>query len=117
MYIFFDGDEIGNTMKNLLLNAKVDEASSLSSNINIAMQLIKERLDANNKCEILIWGGDDLLIKLNSSEGNTHIIDEVRKVFYEKTNCTMSGGIGKNIVEAMKNLNIAKNSGKNRVIA
>lgn len=115
-YGFFDGDEIGTTLEDLLREDKVEDASKLSAMINLAMQEVKDYLNKIEKYEILIWGGDDLLIKTNNGKISQTVIDKIRKTFFERTGCTVSVGIGLSIIDAMNKLGEAKNSGRNKVI-
>lgn len=115
-YGFFDGDEIGNSLEELLRNDKVEDASNLSAMINVAMKEIKEYLDEIEKYEILIWGGDDLLIKTINGNISQTVIETIRTIFLKNTGCTISGGIGSSIIEAMDKLGEAKISGRNKVV-
>lgn len=115
-YGFFDGDEIGTTLEDLLRANKVEEASMLSAMINVAMEEIKVYLDDMDKYEILLWGGDDLLIKSKNGVISQTVIDKIRENFFKRTGCTISGGIGSSIIEAMDKLGKAKDSGRNKVI-
>ncbi|HAS42947.1 MAG TPA: hypothetical protein DCS93_20875 [Microscillaceae bacterium] len=115
-YGFFDGDSIGTTLEGLLRNDKIADASNLSSMINIAMQEIKEYLDNIAEYEIIIFGGDDLLIKTKNEKISQTVIDKIRQTFFKRTGCTISGGIGSSIIDAMNKLGKAKDSGRNKVL-
>ena len=65
-YAFFDGDNVGNTIEILLIENKIKEAQDLSNNITKSLNKIKKRI--NDKCEIVLMGGDDLLIKVKEDK-------------------------------------------------
>lgn len=115
-FAFFDGDLIGSTIEKFLLNGDIELATALSANINLAMVEIKELVDQYSKYEILIWGGDDILITSRNRRVSDKLIKEIRTLFKDRTNCSMSCGVGSSIKEAMENLGEAKESGRNKVV-
>ncbi len=67
-YAFFDGDNIGNTIENLLNSGRVREASQLSESIKDAVFQIEKFISSFEGAELIIAGGDDVLIKYNFVE-------------------------------------------------
>lgn len=114
-YAFFDGDNIGNTIEVLLIEGKVAEAISLSENINDAANKIGKILRSRNGIEVMILGGDDLLIKYDSEKYGSELLEEIRTLFQAKTGLSMSCGVGENIPESIQNLRLAKLYGKDQI--
>ena len=114
-YAFFDGDNIGNTIERLLIEGKVDEATSLSKNINNAAYRLEKKLQTKNGIDVIILGGDDLLIKYNSKEYGLELLKEIMLLFETTSGLSMSCGVGDTIPEAIQNLHLAKLYGKNQI--
>lgn len=112
-YAFFDGDNVGNTIEILLLEGKVSEAQLLSDNINKAIQKIKKYL--TDKAEVILAGGDDVLIKVKDDELLAEKLTAVTKIFSTTTGLTISCGVDKDIEGAIYQLSIAKLYGKNQI--
>lgn len=116
MYAFFDGDGIGNKIEILLIENRVKQAQFFSESLKDTMDIIQTKLSKNPKIEILIIGGDDLLIK---KKGRFSIkeLEDIRKLFNlnNSENATFSCGIGATIEESINSLNKAKLYGKDQI--
>ncbi|NOU48911.1 MAG: mCpol domain-containing protein [Bacteroidales bacterium] len=112
-FAFFDGDNVGNTLEILLLDNNVRQAQNLSENINRAIIEIKEKLQ--NKGDIIIAGGDDILVRLKNDDDLVKILEDIRQIFANTTGLTISCGVGKDIQTAIYQLSIAKLYGKNQI--
>ncbi|MEN8907560.1 MAG: hypothetical protein ABF289_16535 [Clostridiales bacterium] len=64
-YLYFDGDNVGNNLELFLIDNEIEKAKELSTNINVALKDLKEKLMKLGACEIILFGGDDILIKYN----------------------------------------------------
>ena len=115
-YIFLDGDSIGDKVELYLLNEDIGGAVLLQSAIQSTMQVLRAQITENEEFEMLMYGCDELLFSARTSSINTIFLDEIRKVFYYRTGCTMSGGIGTSLRQALENLRRAKLSGKNKIV-
>jgi len=115
-YAFFDGDNIGDTIEKLLIEKRVDEATLLSENINKSVHNLEKLLRSKNGVEIIILGGDDLLIKFDSEECDVKLLNEITILFENTCGLSMSCGVGTTILEAIQNLHMAKLYGKNQII-
>lgn len=115
IYAFFDGDNIGDTLEILLMENKVAEAQNFSNNIKVAFTEIKAKLKSSPDVEIIIAGGDDLLIKYNPALHDKSLLEEVSAIFKARTNHSMSCGVGEDIPQSVQNLYLAKLYGKNRI--
>jgi len=72
-------------------------------------------LKSRNGIKVMILGGDDLLIKYDSTKYGSELLEEIRTLFQDKTGLSMSCGVGKNIAESIQNLRLAKLYGKNQI--
>ncbi len=115
LYAFFDGDNIGNTLEILLIEGRISEAVVLSKNVTIAMTELETFLKAKSDVEIIILGGDDILIKYNDVKHNKDFLVEIARIFKDYTGLTMSCGVGGEITESVYNLRLAKLYGKNQI--
>lgn len=111
-YVFFDGDNVGSTIEILLIENKIIEAQKLSKNISIALKKIETYLE--DKANILILGGDDILIEVKE-DFLVQVISEVQSIFKESTGLTISGGIGNSVKSSIYQLSLAKLYGKNQI--
>ncbi|WP_171974682.1 mCpol domain-containing protein [Leptolyngbya sp. 'hensonii'] len=115
MYAFFDGDNIGSTIEILLTEGQIEKASNLSKNIQIALTEIEGFLKSKKGIEIIILGGDDILISYSSLEKEEALLEDVKSRFLKRTGNTMSCGVSENLSEAIWNLHLAKLYGKNMI--
>lgn len=115
VYAYCDGDNVGDSIKTLFTKRKVNEAIALSENIKIALFKIEQLLQYEEEAEIIIIGGDDILIKFNQYESCEKKLAEIVATFNKYTGLSMSCGIGEDIDQSIYNLGLAKRKGKNRI--
>ncbi|MEL7120328.1 MAG: mCpol domain-containing protein [Bacteroidota bacterium] len=118
MYAFFDGDGIGNKIEILFRDGKIEQAKEFSESLKMAMQIIEKELSKNPKYEIIIIGGDDLLIKKKGRFSKSEL-EEIRELFKNNNSegATFSCGIGSTVSESIDSLGLAKLYGRNRIIS
>jgi hypothetical protein len=116
VYVRFDADNIGDKLELLLIRGNISAASALQAKVQSAMNQLHAALRGQKEVEILFVGCDDILFKINVQVYNLQNIEKFRKFFEERSGCTLSGGVGINLEEALKNLRIAKLEGKNKII-
>jgi hypothetical protein len=114
-YAFFDGDSIGDKLEILLTENRINEARNFSESIKIVFAELEKYLRQFVSVEIVIMGGDDLLIRCEDPLNKHELLEEIRAIFYTRTSCTMSCGVGRSAAMAVRNLYLAKLYGKNRV--
>lgn len=115
LYAFFDGDDIGNTIEILLTEDKVVEAVRLSENIKLAMQKIEQLLLVKDDVQLILIGGDDILIEYNEEKYDKDILEEIMNIFKDITGKSMSCGVGDTLPNAIWCLHTAKLYGKNLI--
>lgn len=111
-FAFFDGDNVGNTIDNLLNNGKVKEASRLSENIKLAILQIKLFVNSIDGAEVIIAGGDDILIGFNYDNFEYKLLEKLADIFTKHTGLSISCGVGDNISQAINNLASVKQTNK-----
>lgn len=113
IYAFFDGDNVGDKIEILLLDGDLEKARALSESIKVSLTGIEQYL--SGRFEIILSGGDDLLVRFEDSEDILTIVAWVRSKFAQETGLTMSCGIGRTIADSIYQLGLAKLYGKNGV--
>ena len=111
-YAYFDGDNIGNSIENLLSRGRVPEATHLSERIKLAIFQIELFVESINSAEIVISGGDDVLIKFDSEKHDYLLLEKVASIFSKNTGLSMSCGVGDNVNQAISSLMSVKQRSK-----
>ncbi len=114
-FAFFDGDNVGVAIEKMLTIGDISKAQKLSTAIKEALGLMENEIKKYNSVEIIIIGGDDLLIKFIDTDIHQQLIKNLIQIFETTTSLSMSCGIGDSINEAIYNLHLAKLFGKAQV--
>ncbi|MDQ3011387.1 MAG: mCpol domain-containing protein [Acidobacteriota bacterium] len=114
-YAFFDGDDVSNTIEILLIEGKISEAREISEKIKAASWEIEEMLRSKSGVEVIIFGGDDLLIKYDLRFLDPAFLETIRAAFIARTGISMSCGVGSSIPSSIQSLRLAKLYGKNQI--
>jgi hypothetical protein len=114
IYVRLDADNIGEKIELALLNNDIETARLIHEKVQSAMNLLNEKLENTLESQILMRGCDDILFV--TAKITDSFIGEVRETFFSASGYTISIGIGSNLSEALRNLQIAKLSGKNKVV-
>lgn len=107
-YVFFDGDNVGKNLEILLNSNRLGEASTLSENIKIALTKIEKKLLELKDINIIILGGDDVLIGYESGSYDDSFLNEIAQIFKIQTGLSMSFGTGSTVFESINNLHFSK---------
>jgi GTP cyclohydrolase III len=116
VYIYLDGDSIGDRLELLLLDDRIEDAATFSKAVSTGIENLCENLLQIPGASLLFCGGDDLLAKAPEGQHLRGSIEAMRLQFLEETGCTISGGIGNTPKSAAGKLRRAKLLGKNRVL-
>ena len=116
IYIRLDGDNIGDKIELSLLKGDFQLAKQIHESIQKSLKAIKNKIESQQKYNILMNGCDDILFSTDKVEYNVVFLEELMIDFFSLSKCTLSIGVGRSIAEAMHNLKIAKLSGKNMII-
>ncbi|WP_017662074.1 mCpol domain-containing protein [Baaleninema simplex] len=115
-YAFFDGDNIGNAIKNLLNSGRVKEAIHLSESIKLAIFKIEIFVESTSGAELIFSGGDDILIKYNYMKNEYIFLEKILSIFNSFTGLSMSCGVGDSANQALLNLMKIKNKDKGGIL-
>ncbi len=116
IYVFLDGDGIGDKLELLLLDGKIEDAKRFSNSINTSINRICTEIMSTKGVQLLFSGGDDVVFYYQGENWNIDSIYKFQKQFEESTGNTLSAGIGISIQSAITNLRRAKLSGKNKIV-
>ncbi len=114
-YAFFDGDNIGSTINSLLNNGRIEEATYLSECIKKAISQIEQYVNSIHGIELIIAGGDDILISYENRENEALLLKNISSIFIKKTGLSISCGVGNDVSEALVNLTNAKQKDKGNI--
>lgn len=107
-----DFDNIGDKIDYYLFNQNFEKAQDISNSIKTTINASLHYIRDNFKeVTILLVGADDILF--SSTDITLEKLEALRKFYLNKSNLTVSIGVGDNVREAIMNLKEAKVSGKN----
>lgn len=114
-YVRFDCDNVGDKIELCLYENDTQKAQCINNLVRRNIIELAENLNLKLFYEILLIGPDDILIRIPSDKFEIVLLEELKENFFSKTGISLSGGVGTNIIESMRNLDIAKRSGKNKI--
>ena len=115
-YIAIDGDNVGRKIEYLIVTNQPEKLALFSKNYHKAMIWLKETLESNLNAEVVFSGGDSLLAfsqKIQMPPFND--LEILKSKFSEKSETTLSIGIGGTLRQAYFALKLAKAKGRNRI--
>lgn len=115
-YLRIDCDNVGDKIEFALYNENAENAQKISNIIKENIIWLIDELSLKMNAEILLIGSDDILCKIKNEFYNFLELEKIHVEFYNRTNITISIGIGNSIRNSLINLNIAKVSGKNKIV-
>jgi len=115
VFAFFDGDNVGSTLEILLIEGKLEKAMRLSTRLKETLDGLCQLLATRDGVDILIAGGDDLLIRFDKTLHGIELLADIRKTYSAGTGLKLSCGTGASIIESVNNLRLAKLYGKNQI--
>jgi hypothetical protein len=116
LYIFGDGDRVRERLEGFLLSHDLESLASLSRSLSEGIRLIGDELSLRMGAELVMAGGDDILVRVPTSKYDTKLLDEMVKIYIEKTGLSMSFGVGLTLEQAYLNLRRAKSSNSNKIV-
>tara|TARA_R110002050_G_scaffold192314_2_gene327260 strand:- start:4568 stop:4951 length:384 start_codon:yes stop_codon:yes gene_type:complete len=116
IYIRLDVDNVGDNIELALIKDDIVKAQEIHNVIQLGMKKIKDDISSIKNSRILMTGCDDIIFVLPVKNYNNLILKMIKDNFYNFTNYTISIGVDKSLKGALRNLKIAKLSGKNRII-
>ena len=110
-----DVDQVGDRLELYLLGEDVEGARMFQDQIQDSMRWLRHALEQIG-CELLYSGCDDVLFQIQAGGYQHSAVEQLREQFSRRTGCTLSYGFGGTISEALRNLRVAKLSGRNRAV-
>ena len=116
VFIFFDGDKIGDRIEALLLDGQLNEAGILSDKIEKAFHDLKMAIERLPSTHIWLYGGDDLIVEIPTASVMLQDLEKLRLEYKQKCDVSISAGAGTTIQQALENLRRAKVSGRDKIV-
>ena len=117
IYGYLDGDNVGHRLELLLLDSLVDDARAYSRAVEEAMAQVGKALQAKPDVDIVLTGGDDLLVRWPRGSLINQDFVNACEVFKRVCGQTASVGIGDSSRSAAQSLRRAKLMGKATIFA
>ncbi len=111
LYILGDADRVRQRVERALLSGNLVELGKFSAALTAAIALIAERMIQRLSAQVVMAGGDDLLLTVAAGTFDVDILEGLSRDFADETGCTISFGVGKTVEEAYLHLRMAKASG------
>lgn len=111
LYILGDADRVRQRVERALLSGDLVELGTFSAALTAAIALIAERMIQRLSAQVLMAGGDDLLLTVPAGTFDVDILEGLSRDFADETGCTISFGVGTTVEEAYLHLRMAKASG------
>ena len=108
IFVLGDGNQIRVKIESHLFKNELRKVNQISQNITNAINQLKKIAIEDLDAEIIMAGGDDLLIRVDKEKYNKKILKKMSSTFKELTECSFSFGVGETIEVAHSNLNKAK---------
>lgn len=111
VYILGDADKVRQRVEGALLAHDFDGLAKFSADLTAAVSLIARRTVEILSAEIVMAGGDDLLLVTSADQFDSDALGRLARSFADETGCTISFGVGSTVEEAYLRLRRAKASG------
>lgn len=116
IYVLGDGDRIRERIEKHLLNNELELCTKLSHDLIKAINTIKNVAISRMRADIIIAGGDDIILRVEAKRYQKEHIYELRSIFNEISGSSISFGIGNSVTDAYVNLRRAKSSSTEKII-
>ena len=108
IFVLGDGNQIRVKIESHLFKNELKKVKEVSENITVAINQLKKIAIRDLEAEIIMAGGDDLLIRVHKEKYDKRVLLKMSSTFQELTECSFSFGVGDTIEIAHSNLNKAK---------
>jgi hypothetical protein len=116
LYVLGDGDRVRDHVERLLLSGKLQELSLFSGSLSAGLSALALQAETRLGAEVLMAGGDDLLLRVTRSTFSKAKLEELGAEFLRRTGCSISFGVGGDAESAYLNLRRAKAHGGGAVV-
>ncbi|WP_434384372.1 hypothetical protein [Melittangium boletus] len=111
LYFIVDGDRVGDRLELMLLDDDLVGAAHFSAAITEAIEAMAVAIAVQGGT-VVFKGGDEVFGFI----GSTETLQDVQEIFYKRTGCGLSIGLGDTPQAALHHLRRAKLLGGNRVV-
>jgi spermidine/putrescine-binding protein len=111
LYILGDADRVRQRVERALLSGDLVQLGTFSAALTAAIACIAERMIQHLSAQVIMAGGDDLLLTVPAGTFDVDILEGLSRDFADETGCTISFGVGTTVEEAYLHLRMAKASG------
>ena len=115
-YVLGDGDKIREMVEFYLLNHDLEALTNFSQNLTAAINEIKEIAISTMSAQVILAGGDDILLYVSREKYRKELIQKLQQVFHNITGVTISFGVGKTIEAVYINLRRAKTNKGEKIV-
>ncbi len=116
LFVMGDGDKIRERIEYYLLNGEIENLKRFSQNLTDGVNRMKLFAASTMSAEIIMAGGDDILIRVESKRYNKAFVEQLAESFRSTTGVNCSFGIGRTVESVYLNLRRAKASGSGNII-
>lgn len=115
-YVLGDGNHIRENVEFYLLNHDLESLSKFSQSLTTAINELKEIAIFSMNAQVILAGGDDILLSVPREKYRKELIQKLQQVFLATTGITISFGVGNTIEAAYINLRRAKTNRGDRIV-
>lgn len=115
-YVLGDGNHIRERIESYLLNNDLESVSKFSQSLTTAITKIKELAISSMNAQVILAGGDDILLSVPREKYQKELIQKLQQAFLSTTGITISFGVGNTIEAAYINLRRAKASKDDKIV-
>lgn len=115
-YVLGDGNHIRERIESYLLSNDLESVSKFSQSLTTAITEIKELAISSMNAQVILAGGDDILLSVSREKYRKELIQKLQQAFLATTGITISFGVGNTIEAAYINLRRAKASKGDKIV-
>jgi hypothetical protein len=116
IYILGDGDQVRSKVEYYLFTYQLEDLTSFSQHLIQAVEEVKTLAIVTMKAQVIMAGGDDILLCVHKEDYLVSHIQKLSEVFFDTSGVTISFGVGNTIETAYLNLRKAKISKTSKII-
>lgn len=116
IFVRLDVDNAGDSIELALLESDPKVAQNIHDKIQENIHSILSTIQNNKAIKVLMTGCDDILFIINQNDYDIQYLEKIKNEFKLKSGFSLSIGVGESITECMLNLQIAKVSGKDKIV-
>lgn len=116
LFIYGDADQVRLRVERHLLGRDFDQLRAFSEKLSLAVTELARRAEKLLGAEVIIAGGDDILLRLQPESYSHETLTDLQNQFHQSTGCTISFGVGSQVEWSFVNLRKAKAMGGGLII-